>query len=66
MAHSTKQVTLARSAVDRRWEKIRFLVEDRWVTLEGEVEWYYQRERAEEAVRRVRGVGRFPDRAGGG
>jgi osmotically-inducible protein OsmY len=26
------------------------------VTLEGEVEWYYQRERAEEAVRRVRGV----------
>jgi osmotically-inducible protein OsmY len=26
------------------------------LTLEGEVEWYYQRQRAEEAVRRVRGV----------
>ena len=38
------------------WEKIKVLVEDRWVTLEGSVEWYYQRERAEEAVRRVRGV----------
>lgn len=38
------------------WEKIKVLVENRWVTLEGEVEWHYQRERAEEAVRRVRGV----------
>jgi osmotically-inducible protein OsmY len=31
-------------------------VKSGWVTLEGEVEWNYQRERAEEAVRRVRGV----------
>ena len=38
------------------WEKIRVSVEDRWVTLEGDVEWHYQLERAEEAVRRVRGV----------
>ena len=38
------------------WEKIKVLVEDRWVTLEGQVEWNYQRERAEEAVQRVRGV----------
>ncbi len=38
------------------WEKIKVLVEDRWVTLEGAVEWYYQRQRAEESVRRVRGV----------
>jgi osmotically-inducible protein OsmY len=30
-------------------------VKNGWVTLEGEVEWNYQRERAEEAVRRVRG-----------
>lgn len=37
-------------------EKIQVLVENRWVTLEGEVEWHYQRERAEEAVQRVRGV----------
>ena len=27
-----------------------------WVTLEGQVEWHYQRERAEAAVRRVKGV----------
>ena len=38
------------------WEKIKVSVEDRWVKLEGDVEWYYQRQRAEEAVRRVRGV----------
>jgi osmotically-inducible protein OsmY len=38
------------------WEKIRVIVKNGWVTLEGEVEWNYQRERAEEAVRRVRGV----------
>src|SRR5258705_9487948 len=38
------------------WEKIKVLVENRWVTLEGDVEWYYQRERAEEAVQHVRGV----------
>jgi len=37
-------------------DKIRLIVRDGWLTLEGEVEWNYQRERAEEAVRRVRGV----------
>jgi osmotically-inducible protein OsmY len=31
-------------------------VEDGWVKLEGEVEWHYQRDLAEEAVWRVRGV----------
>jgi osmotically-inducible protein OsmY len=38
------------------WDKIRVVVKDGWVTLEGEVEWNYQRERAEEAVKRVVGV----------
>jgi osmotically-inducible protein OsmY len=38
------------------WEKIRAVVDDGWITLEGEVEWQYQRERAEEAVWGVRGV----------
>jgi osmotically-inducible protein OsmY len=38
------------------WEKIRVVVSKGWLTLEGEVEWNYQRERAEAAVRRVRGV----------
>jgi osmotically-inducible protein OsmY len=32
------------------------VVKDGWVTLEGQVEWNYSRERAEQAVRRVRGV----------
>jgi osmotically-inducible protein OsmY len=37
-------------------EHIRVTVKDGWVTLEGQVEWNYARERAEQAVRRVRGV----------
>jgi osmotically-inducible protein OsmY len=54
---------IARDAVSRikaelpyAWEKIRVIVKNGWITLEGEVEWNYQRIRAEEAVRRVRGV----------
>lgn len=45
-----------RSELPYSWEKIRVLVSKGWVTLEGEVEWHYQRQRAEEAVRRVRGI----------
>jgi osmotically-inducible protein OsmY len=37
-------------------EHIRVVVRDSWVTLEGTAEWNYQRERAEQAVRRLRGV----------
>jgi osmotically-inducible protein OsmY len=54
---------IARDAIARikselpyAWEGIRVVVKSGWLTLEGEVEWYYQKERAEEAVRRVRGV----------
>jgi osmotically-inducible protein OsmY len=54
---------IARDAIDRikselpyAWDKIRAVVKGGWLTLEGEVEWNYQRERAEEAVRRVRGI----------
>lgn len=36
--------------------KIKTVVKGGWVTLEGEVEWHYQRERAERAVRHVKGV----------
>ena len=32
------------------------IVRDGWITLEGQVEWNYSRERAEQAVRRVRGT----------
>ena len=38
------------------WENIRVVVKNARLTLEGEVEWHYQRDRAEAAVRRVRGV----------
>ena len=38
------------------WEHIKAIVKDRWVTLEGEVEWNYQREYAERAVRWIKGV----------
>ncbi len=37
-------------------DHIRVVVRDGWLTLEGSVEWNYQRERAEEAVRYLRGV----------
>ena len=32
------------------------IVKDGWITLEGEVEWNYERDRAEGAVRRLKGV----------
>ncbi len=35
---------------------IKAVVSNGWVTLEGDVEWNYQRERAEAAVRRVKGI----------
>lgn len=38
------------------WEKIKVVVEDGWIALDGDVEWQYQRARAEEAVWGVRGV----------
>jgi osmotically-inducible protein OsmY len=54
---------IARDAIERikselpyAWDKTRVVVKNGWLTLEGEVEWQYQRERAEEAVRRVRGI----------
>src|ERR1700730_7232522 len=48
---------IARDAIDRikselpySWEKIRAVVKNGWLTLEGEVEWNYQRERADPCV----------------
>jgi osmotically-inducible protein OsmY len=37
-------------------DKIKVIVKNGWVTLEGEVEWNYQREAAENAVRWIKGV----------
>ncbi|HUB43957.1 MAG TPA: BON domain-containing protein [Acetobacteraceae bacterium] len=38
------------------WEAIKVIVKNGWVTLEGDVEWNFQRERAESSVRRIKGV----------
>jgi osmotically-inducible protein OsmY len=38
------------------WQQIRVVVDKGWVTLEGHIKWNYQREEAERAVRRVKGV----------
>lgn len=37
-------------------ERFKVIVKDGWLTLEGDAEWDYQRTRAYEAVRRIRGV----------
>jgi osmotically-inducible protein OsmY len=37
-------------------ENIKVIVKEGWVTLEGRVEWQYQRNTAETAVRRIKGV----------
>jgi osmotically-inducible protein OsmY len=38
------------------WDKVKAIVEDGWITLEGGLEWHYRRERAEAAVQGLRGV----------
>jgi osmotically-inducible protein OsmY len=54
---------IARAALDAlKWniavphDRIKVKVERGWVTLEGDVEWYYQREAAERSVRSLVGV----------
>ena len=49
-------VAAIQNALPYSSDHIRVVVRDGWVTLEGWVEWNYQRERAEQVVRRVRGV----------
>jgi osmotically-inducible protein OsmY len=49
-------VTALRTELPYSSENIRVVAKDGWVTLEGNVEWNYARERAESAVKRVRGV----------
>jgi osmotically-inducible protein OsmY len=61
--HRHSDADIARDAVEAiksdvplSWERIKVIVEEGLIILEGEVEWHYQLERAEEAVARVRGV----------
>jgi osmotically-inducible protein OsmY len=49
-------VAAIRERLPSHAEQVRPIVKDGWITLEGEVEWNYQRDRAEGAVRRLKGV----------
>ena len=49
-------VAAIRSELPYSSEHIRVVVREGWLTLEGTVEWNYAKERAESAVKRVRGV----------
>lgn len=49
-------VTAIKNRLPVSGDHIKPVVRNGWITLEGEVEWNYQREGAEDAVRRVRGV----------
>lgn len=61
--HQKPDPELAREAVEEikrelpySYSLIKVLVSNGWVTLEGDVEWNYQKERAEAAARRVKGI----------
>lgn len=61
--HRRPDPEIARDVVDAikrelpySWEKIKVIVKSGWVTLEGDVEWKYQKDRAETAAQRVSGV----------
>ncbi len=49
-------VAAIRTELPYTHQVIKTIVKNGWVTLEGEVEWNYQRERAESAVRRIKGI----------
>jgi osmotically-inducible protein OsmY len=61
--HRRPDPDIARDAADAikrdlpySWELIKITVDQGLITLEGEVEWHYQRELAERAVQNLRGV----------
>jgi|SRR5579859_1821380 len=49
-------VAAIKSQLRYSYERVKTVVKNGWVTLEGEVEWNYQRDRAEAAVRRLKGI----------
>ena len=49
-------VAAVKSQLPVSYEKIKVIVKNGWITLEGEAEWQYQRQTAESAVRRIKGV----------
>jgi osmotically-inducible protein OsmY len=49
-------VSALKSWLPISWQNIKVLVKNGWVTLEGQVEWNYQRDYAADAVKRLQGV----------
>lgn len=49
-------VAAIKSRLPISWDRIKVIVKNAWITLEGEAEWNYQRQTAEEAVRALKGV----------
>ena len=49
-------VTALKNQLPFSYERIKAVVRNGWVTLEGDVEWQYQRQTAERAVRPLKGV----------
>lgn len=49
-------VSALKSQLPLSADDIRVVVKNGWITLEGNVEWYYQKSTAESAVRRLKGV----------
>jgi osmotically-inducible protein OsmY len=49
-------VAAIKSQLPYSWDNIKVIVKDGWVHLEGEEEWQFQRDTAEKAVCRLRGV----------
>src|SRR6202790_1323305 len=49
-------VTALKAELPISHDRIKVIVKDGWVTLEGSVEWQYQKTTAETAVRKVKGV----------
>src|SRR5678816_3812209 len=47
-------VAALKSALPFSWERIKVIVRSGWITLEGDVDWNFQREAAEKAVRNVK------------
>jgi osmotically-inducible protein OsmY len=49
-------VSALKAQLQYSWKSIQAVVKNGWVTLEGQVEWNYERERAAETAGRVKGV----------
>ena len=49
-------VAAIKSQLPFSWHQVKVVVDKGWVTLEGQVDWNHQREGAERAVRRIKGI----------